>query len=181
MTVTPVSTDNAASYNSGVAPSSTTSNSSAPSAATNASSSSSLPTRDSLDLQFDSALLQSTFPQPNTSVAGGVGYPTNIQQAVQNQEILATNPDLAQMLTQQAGSPLLAPLTAPVETLMAMGASSTGSIPSLTSLASSMQVLQNMGTAGTLISNPSLAQNVLQNFTTLTNVPSIGSVIDTSA
>ncbi len=176
MTITPsINTATPVSYYGGTAPSSTASN-------TSASSSGSLPTQDSVNLQLDSALLQSMFPQPNISVAGGVGYPTNIQQSVQNQEILTTNPELAQMLTQQAASPLFAPLTAPVETLSAMDSpSSGGSIPSITSLASSMQVLDNMGTAGTLESNPSLAQNVLQNFTTVTNVPSLGSVIDTTA
>jgi hypothetical protein len=175
MAVTPsVNTVNPVSYYGGITPSGTASN-------TSATSGSSLSTQDSVNLQFNSALLQSMFPQPNTAVAGGVGYPTNIQQAVQNQEILATNPELAQMLTQQASSPLLAPLTAPLETLMATSVAASGSVPSITSLASSMQVLQNMGTAGTLENNPSLAQNVLQNYTTVTNVPSLGSVIDTSA
>ncbi len=148
---------------------------------TSTSSAGGLPTQDSVDLQYGTTLLQSMFPQINTSVAGAVGYPTNIQQAVQNQEILATNPELTQMLNQQTASPLLEPLTAPVETLMAMGNSSTGSVSSITSLASSMQVLQNLGSANTLTSNPSLAQSVLQSYTTLTNVPSLGTLINTSA
>jgi len=181
---------------------------------TNALSGSGLPTQDSINLQLDSSLLQS-LSQPGTPVNVSSEYPTNIQQevqdlqilssdtnlsqmlsqqaepslalptniqqAVQDQTILDTNSNLAQTLSQQAASPLLEPLEAALETLPAAGTVSTESEPPLTSLAASMQVLQNLTSAGTIAGNPSLAQSILQNYTTLTNLPSPGSLVDTNA
>ena len=180
----------------------------------NTLSGSGLPTRDSINLQLDSSLLQS-LSQPNTPVSSAAFFPTNIQQTVQDdevlatdtnlaqmmsqetasslalptnieqaaqgREILATNANLAQTISQQAASPLLEPLTAAIETLPATGGSSAQSEPSLTSLAASMQVLQNITGAGALTSNPSLTQSILQNYAAPTNVPSPGSLVDTSA
>ena|GEM_PF-1551159 len=72
---------------------------------TNTLSGSGLPTQDSIDLQLDSSLLQS-LSQSNTSVSDTGDFPTNIQQTVQDQEILATNTNLAQLLSQPDTAPL---------------------------------------------------------------------------
>ena len=72
-------------------------------ASTDTPSGSALPTRDSVNLQLDSSLLQS-LSQPGASVDGMEVYPTNIQQIVRDQVILATDTNLAQTVSQQASS-----------------------------------------------------------------------------
>ena len=172
-----------------------------------------LPTQDSINLQLDSSLLQS-LSQPNTSVSDTGDFPTNIQQTVQDQEILATNTNLAQLLSQLDTAPLVLPtniqqtvqdqvilatdtnlaqtvsqqaasplLESQMEALQTMPAEneSTQSDQSLTSLATSMQLLQNITSTGILASNPSLTQSLLQNYTILTNPASLGSLVNTSA
>jgi len=174
-------------------------------------SGSGLPTQDSINAQLDASLIQS-LSQPSTSVSNMAEFPTNIQEAVQDQGIMATDTNLAQMLSQQdasalalptnieqtvqdqtilatnsslaqtisqqAASPLLVPLSAGIETLP--GSPEQSEQPSLTSLAVSMQVLQDVAGAGALKINPSLAQSILQNYTGLTT-PSLGTSVDTSA
>jgi hypothetical protein len=180
---------------------------------TNTLSGSGLPAQDSINLQLDSSLLQS-LSQPNTSVSDTGDFPTNIQQTVQNQEILATNSNLAQLLSQLDTAPLVLPtniqqtvqdqvilatdtnlaqtvsqqatsplLESQMEALQTMPAEneSTQSDQSLTSLATSMQLLQNITSTGLLASNPSLTQSLLQNYTILTNPASSGSLVNTSA
>ena len=148
-------------------------------ASTDTPSGSALPTRDSVNLQLDSSLLQS-LSQPGASVDGMEVYPTNIQQTVRDQVILATDTNLAQTVSQQASSSLLESQMEALQTLPAEN-ESTQSDQSLTSLATSMQVLQNITSTGILASNPSLAQSLMQNYTLLTNPTSLGSLVNTNA
>lgn len=179
---------------------------------TNALSGSGLPTQDSINLQLDSSLLQS-LSQSNMPANETADYPTNIQQTVEDDEILATNANLAQtvsqldtsldlptniqqtvedqviqatdtniaqMVSQQIPSPLTESQTEALQTLQAEN--ETGQADqSLTSLAASMQMLQNITSTGVLASNASLAQSLMQNYTILTNPASLGSLVDTSA
>jgi hypothetical protein len=146
---------------------------------TNTPSGSALPTQDSINLQLDSSLLQS-LSQPGTSVNGTEVYPTNIQQTVQDQVIMATDTNLAQTSSQQVPSPLVESQMEALQTMPAENGS-TQSDQSITSLATSMQVLQNITGTGILASNPSLTQSLLQNYTILTNPTSLGSLVNTSA
>jgi len=146
---------------------------------TNTLSGSGLPSQDSINLQLDSSLLQS-LSQPNTSVSDTRDFPTNIQQTVQDQVILATDTNLAQTVSQQATSPLLESQMEALQTMPAEN-ESTQSDQSLTSLATSMQLLQNITSTGLPASNPSLTQSLLQNYTILTNPASSGSLVNTSA
>ncbi len=176
----------------------------------NTSSSSVLPTQDTVNLQMDSSLLQS-LSQPNTSVSGTADFPTNIQQTAQDQAILATNTNLAQLVSQLDTEPLALPtniqqtvqdqvlqatdtnlaqtesqqvpsplLESQMEALQTMPSGSESS-QSLTSLATSMQVLQNITSTGVLANSPSLVQSLMQNYTVLTNPTSLGSLVNTSA
>lgn len=178
---------------------------------TNALSGSGLPTQDSINLQLDSSLLQS-LSQSNIPANETADYPTNIQQTVEDDEILATNANLAQtvsqldtsldlptniqqtvedqviqatdsniaqMVSQQIPSPLTESQTEALQTLQAENETSQAD-QSLTSLATSMQILQNIANSGILASNASLTQSLMQNYTILTNPASLGSLLDTT-
>ena len=142
-------------------------------------SGSGLPTQDTISLQLDSSLLQS-LSQPNESLSNTADLPTNIQQAVQDQVILATNSKLARKVSQQASSPLVESQMEALQTLPADN-ESTQSDQSLISLATSMQALKDITGAGILTGNSSLAQSLLQNYTVLTNHESPGSLVDAIA
>ncbi len=146
---------------------------------TNTLSGAGLTTQDNMTPQIASSLLNS-ISQTDTSTNDTVYFPTNIQQTVQEQVILATNTNLAQTLSQLAGSTVLAPLTQALQTLSG-AKESTLSSQSLTSLASSMQVLKDITNDGTLTSNPSMAQSLLKSYTTSTNLTPPGSLVNTSA
>ena len=96
MVISSVGPSDSSSYYSGISSSG---------ASTNTPSGSALPTHDSVNLQLDSSLLQ-PLSQPGASVNGMDVYPTNIQQTVRDQVILATDTNLAQTVSQQASSPL---------------------------------------------------------------------------
>ncbi|MGD0398971.1 MAG: hypothetical protein ABSC04_08655 [Syntrophobacteraceae bacterium] len=204
MVTSSVGPSNSSSYYSGISNSGSS---------TSTLSGSAPPTQDSVNLQLDSSLLQS-LSQPDTSVNGIEGYPTNIQQTVQDQDILATNTNLAQLVSQLDTAPLVLPtniqqtvqdqvimatdtnlgqmvsqqvpsslLESQMEALQTMPAEneSTQSDQSLTSLATSMQTLQNITNTGILTSNPSLTQSLIQNYTILANPASLGALVNTSA
>ncbi len=90
MVTSPVGSSYATSYYSGA---------STGSSSTNTASGSGLTPQESITQQLDSSLINS-LSQPDTSVAGMSDYPTNLQQAVQDQVTLANNPSLAQMISQ---------------------------------------------------------------------------------
>ena len=120
-----------------------------------------------------------------TSTLGTSGtnadYVTNLEQAAQDQTILAMDPSLAQTISQQTSSPQLVPSSQAIATLPQVGGNS-APLPqsSLVSLAYSMQLMQSLSASGTLTNNTSLAQALLQNYTSPTNISS-GSVVNTSA
>jgi hypothetical protein len=158
--------------------SSTSSNASS---GTSASTGYALPTQDSLELQNASSLIQTMYPQSASASVASISYPTNIQQAAQSQAILKNNPNLAQLLSQQSSSPLLATLAAPLEVLQATG-NSTGIDSSQTeSIVSSMAVLQEVQSSGTLKSNPSVAQSLLQYSNPSLDLSPLGSLVNTTA
>jgi hypothetical protein len=141
-------------------------------------SGSGLPTQDSINLQLDTSLLQS-LSQTSAAAADTADFPTNIQQAVQDQVTLTTNSNLAQTISQQESSASVTSQTEALQTLSAENGS-TQSAQSLTSLATSMSALQDITNTGILTSNSSLAQSLLQNYTVLTNPASLGSLVDAS-
>ncbi len=145
----------------------------------NTLSGSGLPAQDSIILPLDTSLIQS-LPQSSSAVSDAGNFPTNIQQTAQNEEILTTNTNLAQTVSQQVPSPLLESQMEALQTLPAEN-ESTQSDQSLTSLATSLQVLQNITSTGILASNPSLTQSLMQNYILLMNPTSLGSLGDTSA
>ncbi len=145
----------------------------------NTLSGSGVPTQDSLNLQEGSSLLQS-LSQSNSLVTDTAEFPTNIQQAVQDQMVLATDTNLAETVSQQASSPLYQSQMDGLQTLQAEGESSQSDQP-LTSLATSMQLLQDITGTGILASNPSLAQSLAQNYTILTDPAALGTLVNTNA
>ncbi len=114
----------------------------------------------------------------SSSSALTAGSLTNLEQASEDQTILAMNPSLTQTISQQAASPLLLPSSEALETIPGAGDSTTQSQSSLASLASSMQLLQNLSGSGALANNMSLAQSLLQNYANPANI-SPGSILDT--
>ncbi|MDA8307134.1 MAG: hypothetical protein M0Z81_09940, partial [Deltaproteobacteria bacterium] len=84
-------------------------------------------------------------------------------------------------IAQQTSSPQLVPSSQAIATLPQVGGNS-APLPqsSLVSLAYSMQLMQSLSASGTLTNNTSLAQALLQNYTSPTNISS-GSVVNTSA
>jgi hypothetical protein len=140
---------------------------------------------DTVQLQGDSNLIQSLYPQSTSSATATSGYPTNIQQAAQEQAILYNNPNLAQQLSQAASSPQLAALSEPVQILQAMDNSSDINSSLISSAVSSMATLQEVDKAGTLKTNPALVQSLLPSYLSglnLTNSSSTtGTKVDTTA
>ncbi len=152
--------------------------------AANTPSNDALQTQDSVDLQSDASLISSIFPQSSLSAPGSVSYPTNIEQAVQDQTILTNNPDLAQTISQQASSPAMEPLTAALQVLQTMGSASTAgqsASSSLSSAISGMEALQDVTTANAFTTNPSMAQSLLQSYDPGLSLPQLGSLVDTTA
>jgi len=94
--------------------------------------------------------------------------------------IMATDTNLGQMVSQQVPSSLLESQMEALQTMPAEN-ESTQSDQSLTSLATSMQTLQNITNTGILTSNPSLTQSLIQNYTILANPASLGALVNTSA
>src|SRR5271157_3759096 len=114
--------------------------------ATNTQLTNALQTQDSVDLQSDASLINSVFPQSSLSAQGTASYPTNIEQAAHDQAILTNNPDIAQMVSQQASSPAMEPLTAALQVLQTVGSPSTAgqsASSSLISAISGMEALQD--------------------------------------
>jgi hypothetical protein len=149
-------------------------------ASTGSSTAQSLPdssaTQDSVILQLESSLTSST-SQSDTSNTVAAGYPTSIQQAVQNQALLATNPDLAATLSQTGSS---SSLTDILQSLSGESGS-TQTDQTLATLASSMQTLKNLTNTGTLADSPALVQSLLQICNSQSNIASTGSIVDKSA
>lgn len=147
---------------------------------TNSQSSNALATQDSVDLQGDASLINSIFPQSNPSASSSASYPTNIEQAAQDQAILINDPALAQTISQESSSPAMEPLTADLQALQTMGsASQIGS--SLTSAISGMEALQDVTNANAFTSNPSMAQALLQAYDPGLIIPQVGSLVNTTA
>lgn len=151
-----------------------------PASVTNTLSSNALATQDSVDLQSDASLINSMFPQSNLSAPSSASYPTNIEQAAQDQALFINNPDLAQTISQQSSSPAMEPLTADLQALQTMGSTSQIS-SSLSSAISGMEALQDVVTANAFTSNPSMAQALLQSYDPGLNLPQLGSLVDTTA
>lgn len=152
--------------------------------ATNTQLTNALQTQDSVDLQSDASLINSIFPQSNLSAPGSASYPTNIEQAAQDQAILTNNPNIAQMVSQEASSPAMEPLTAALQVLQTMGSPSTAgqsASSSLSSAISGMEALQDVTTANALTTNPSMAQSLLQSYDPGLNIPQLGSLVNTTA
>jgi hypothetical protein len=147
---------------------------------TNTQSNNALAAQDTVDLQSDASLINSMFSQSNPSATGSASYPTNIQQAVQDQTILTNDPNLAQMLSQESSSTAMEPLTADLQALQTMGsASQLGS--SLSSAISGMEALKDVTNANAFTTNPSMAQSLLQAYDPGLNLPQLGSLVNTTA
>jgi len=166
------------------------STSTGPASATNTSLNNALPAQDSVDLQSDASLIDSMFPQSTLSAPAPVGYPTNIEQAAQNQAILANNPNLAQMISQESSSPVMEPLMADLQVLQTTESASQISTSqtaagqyassSLSPAISGMEALQDVAAANAFTSNPSMAQSLLQSYDPGLILPQVGSLIDTT-
>jgi len=158
--------------------------SSASAAATSAntqSASSLTTTQQSITQQLDSLLI-SSISQSGASVAGTSAYPTNIQQATQDQVLLSTNTNLAETLSQSSASASLGMMTDALQTLTGEDGSAQ-SDQTLTTLASSMQTLSNITNSGTLAANPALAQSLLNicSSSSSSDITPAGSLVNTFA
>ncbi|MGC8495315.1 MAG: hypothetical protein ACP5SH_26665, partial [Syntrophobacteraceae bacterium] len=104
----------------------------------------------------------------------------NLQQTADDQTILATNPTLVQTISEQAASPSLVPSAEAMTMLAGTSGTTTQSQSLLSSLGTSLQLWQNLSDSGALTSNTSLAQSLLQNYTTPSAI-SPGSLVNTTA
>jgi hypothetical protein len=153
--------------------------------ATNTQSNNAPAAHDTVDLQSDASLISSMFPQSNSSATASASYPTNIEQAAQDQALYINNPDLSQTISQeQSSSPAIAPLTADMQALQMMGSASQTSSSlssSLSSAISGMEALKEVTSANALTTNPSMAQALLQAYDPGLNLPQSGSLVNTTA
>jgi hypothetical protein len=123
--------------------------------ATNTQLTNALQTQDSVDLQSDASLINSVFPQSSLSAQGTASYPTNIEQAVQDQTILTNNPNLAQIISQQSSYPTNIEQAAQDQAILtndpniAQMVSQQASSPAMEPLTAALQVLQTVGSPST--------------------------------
>ncbi len=130
--------------------------------------------------QYESGIVSMLGASGSSSSGPTAVDPTNLQQTADDQTILAMNPALVQTISEQAASPSLVASAEAMGMLTGTSGTTTESQSLLSSLATSLQLWQNLSDSGALTSNTSLAQSLLQHYTTPSAI-SPGSLVNTTA